>query len=347
MLARDQFVCMAIALSASVGCSGKPGRLAFPDIPSNAGENAVSEYDANGNEISDTKFDQFDAILESLMNRTESEGEINRSVSDWIKAKNATYFNDPLGQWQLSAYTEFDSGADISDLSSRYCYADEVFSNQDAMVTNGYVQLATYLAQNVPIRLNEIVQSIEYAGTYVNVQTSQGKYHATKLICTLPLGVLKSGSVRFSPDLPAPHQTALNRMKMGTVNKVALTFPQKFWDDAQYIGFMDAVKGRFNFFVNMAEISNVNALVTFGFGNYAVQMEQMSDAAIKDAAMTNLRHIYGNAIPNPTRTIITRWSSDPFAKGSYSFPAVGSTPWRSATSSGSVRQAPTTMATPI
>lgn len=96
MLARDQFVCMAIALSASVGCSGKPGRLAFPDIPSNAGENAVSEYDANGNDAIDgEELDEVPA-LKATLQRVDKNGdgkvaaeEIQQRIESWEASKTA------------------------------------------------------------------------------------------------------------------------------------------------------------------------------------------------------------------------------------------------------------------
>jgi monoamine oxidase len=36
--------------------------------------------------------------------------------------------------------------------------------------------------------------------------------------------------------------------------------------------------------------------------------------------------MYGNNIPNPTDWIITRWHSDPYARGAYSCNVLGSTP---------------------
>jgi monoamine oxidase len=41
--------------------------------------------------------------------------------------------------------------------------------------------------------------------------------------------------------------------------------------------------------------------------------------------MTQLRKIYGNNIPNPTSVVVTRWNRDPYARGSYSYNAVGAT----------------------
>ena len=42
-------------------------------------------------------------------------------------------------------------------------------------------------------------------------------------------------------------------------------------------------------------------------------------------AMQALKAMFGNAIPQPVGAQITRWAQDPFAYGSYSFNAVGST----------------------
>ena len=42
--------------------------------------------------------------------------------------------------------------------------------------------------------------------------------------------------------------------------------------------------------------------------------------------MQTLRHLFGATIPNPLDYQVTRWGADPFARGSYSFNAVGALP---------------------
>ena len=42
--------------------------------------------------------------------------------------------------------------------------------------------------------------------------------------------------------------------------------------------------------------------------------------------MAALRGIFGRRIPEPIDYLITRWASDPYAMGSYSFNALGSEP---------------------
>lgn len=54
--------------------------------------------------------------------------------------------------------------------------------------------------------------------------------------------------------------------------------------------------------------------------------QQKYEDVVGCLAMDSLRRIYGNNIPEPSKTVVTRWASDPFIRGSYSFPAVDSTP---------------------
>jgi polyamine oxidase len=49
-----------------------------------------------------------------------------------------------------------------------------------------------------------------------------------------------------------------------------------------------------------------------------------SDAEVCAAGMQVLRHMFGNHIPDPESFTFARWLSDPWALGSYSYPAVGS-----------------------
>lgn len=52
------------------------------------------------------------------------------------------------------------------------------------------------------------------------------------MIVTVPLGVLKRGSISFSPPLPAAKQAAIAALGMGLLDKVALVFDgeEVFWD---------------------------------------------------------------------------------------------------------------------
>jgi monoamine oxidase len=67
-------------------------------------------------------------------------------------------------------------------------------------------------------------------------------------------------------------------------------------------------------------------LLGFNAAERGNAIEAWTDQQIVSSAMQTLRTLYGTAIPDPVDYQITRWASDPFALGSYSYNAVGSTP---------------------
>ena len=61
-------------------------------------------------------------------------------------------------------------------------------------------------------------------------------------------------------------------------------------------------------------------------GEYAKMQERQSDQVIIEDMMKYLRSAYGQYIPDPIDAHITKWASDKFSYGAYSFTAVGNTP---------------------
>ena len=55
-------------------------------------------------------------------------------------------------------------------------------------------------------------------------------------------------------------------------------------------------------------------------------MESWNDQRIVNSAIETLRTSFGSKIPDPVDYQISRWASDPFAGGAYSYNALGSTP---------------------
>jgi len=64
----------------------------------------------------------------------------------------------------------------------------------------------------------------------------------------------------------------------------------------------------------------------FVAADFAYDAEKLSDDDIVTSIMYTLTKIYGKTrkIPNPGKFKVTRWGQDPFARGSYSFMAFGS-----------------------
>jgi len=202
------------------------------------------------------------------------------------------------------------------------------FSGDDVVFPQGYSQLTEFLASDLDIRLNQVVEQVSYDANGTSIRTQDGQtYQADYTLVTVPLGVLKSDLITFEPSLPTLKQQAINRLGMGLLNKAYLKFPSAFWGtESDFLGYVSETRGRWNTWVNMAHYIDEPILMGFNSADYGRAIEAWTDEEIIADAMDVLRSIYGDDIPEPTEWQITRWASDPYALGSYSYYAVGSTP---------------------
>jgi len=229
-------------------------------------------------------------------------------------------------QWHF-ANIEGPCGADLSLLSLATWDQDDAyeFEGDHCLIQQGYGHCINTLAQGLDIRLAHKVLHIAYQENgKVHVVTNKGVFEADIVLCTLPLGVLKADAVKFSPPLPIDKVTSINRLGFGLLNKLVLFFPKVFWDaNADYIGYTSDNRGEFFLFINMYKVVGSPVLVAMIAGQAAYQIETLTGEEVVGKAMMLLHKIYGQTVADPVRAVVTRWASDPFACGSFSYVAVG------------------------
>jgi monoamine oxidase len=278
----------------------------------------------NGSPVSareaDAGWAQYERIRETLR-RVEPE----KSLENALRSHNPALLNDRLLLHFMSVEMEFDGGGPLDRLSAKRWDDDDAFPGDDVVLPLGYDRIPQLLAAGLDIRLKTVVTSVSLQHSGVTIGTNSGLTEADFCICTLPLGVLKSGNVGFEPSIPTSIQNAINTIEIGTVNKVALTFPSAFWDSSiSFFGFCPEETGRFPYIMNVKKvIPAANQLILFALGRFAERMEQLTDAQITSEAMSVLRVVWGNAIPEPSEVQITRWKTDPMAMGAYSCMNIG------------------------
>ncbi len=111
----------------------------------------------------------------------------------------------------------------IGEESDRISARDyqRLWSGDDLLVPSGYGALVARYGQGLDIRLNQPVSAIDWDGASVAITTPSGTLRARACIVTVPVGVLKSGAIRFTPGLPARTRDALDGIGMGALTKIA------------------------------------------------------------------------------------------------------------------------------
>ena len=219
-----------------------------------------------------------------------------------------------------------DLGESPSRLSLLAFEEEDEFGGDARILPGGYAGLIDGLARGLDVRLGHVVHRIVRSPRDVRVDTARGGFTADHCVVTLPLGVLRAGRVAFEPPLPASHRDVISGLGVGLLNKVALRFPHAFWArERHFFTHVAARREGFRSFLNAARWSGEPVLVGLLGGDAARALERLSDRDATELAMLSLRAMFGRSTPPPVRSVVTRWSADPWALGAYSCVPVGAT----------------------
>ncbi|PWA74936.1 flavin containing amine oxidoreductase family protein [Artemisia annua] len=279
----------------------------------------------------------FNQLLDKASKLRMLMGEVSQDVS--LGAALETFWEaddleeTSLFNWHL-ANLEYANAGLLSRLSLAFWDQDDPYDmgGDHCFLPGGNGRLVQALAENVPIQYEKTVNAIRYGSDGVQVVVNGGQvFEGDICLCTVPLGVLKSGSIKFNPELPQRKLDGIKRLGFGLLNKVAMLFPTLFWGtDLDMFGHLSddpSRRGEFFLFYSYATVAGGPVLMALVAGEAAHSFESMPPTDAVTRVLQILRGIYepqGIEVPEPIQTVCTRWGSDPFCLGSYSNVAVGS-----------------------
>uniref|UniRef100_A0A8C7DSU2 Lysine-specific histone demethylase n=1 Tax=Oncorhynchus kisutch TaxID=8019 RepID=A0A8C7DSU2_ONCKI len=260
---------------------------------------------------------EYDELVESQVKLEEKlqELEANPPSDVYLSSRDRQILD-----WHF-ANLEFANATPLSTLSLKHWDQDDdfEFTGSHLTVRNGYSCVPVALAEGLDIKLNTAVRQVRYTASGCEViavntrsTTQTFIYKCDAVLCTLPLGVMKQQppAVQFVPPLPEWKTSAIQRMGFGNLNKVVLCFDRVFWDPSV------------NLFGHVGSTTFINVSPP---PPAAGIMENISDDVIVGRCLAILKGIFGSsAVPQPKETVVTRWRADPWARGSYSYVAAGS-----------------------
>jgi len=181
----------------------------------------------------------------------------------------------------------------------------------------GYGSLLEFLAKDLSIRLRTVVREVRWQRGSVQI----AGVRARQAIITLPLGVLQSGSVRFSPPLNEKRD-ALEELASGPVIRVAMRFAEPFWEErCPGVAFFHSPEAPFPTFWTPLPM-RAPLLTAWAGGPKAARLTGLSQRDLLGQALASIRSVLGR-IPQPRAYYVQDWQADPFARGGYSYVRVG------------------------
>ncbi|WP_390618559.1 flavin monoamine oxidase family protein [Maricurvus nonylphenolicus] len=287
--------------------------------------------DGSGEGLPDKNAERFMSTMEDYLAwylRREPNASLQTLIDDAQSEGDLDFLTSAQLNFMVNTEVEHEFAASPEKLSVEALDEGKSQKGGDVLFPQGYDAITDYLAQSLVIHTEAVVSKIKYDAKGVVVYSSAGEFRGDRVVVTVPLGVLKAGRIEFSPSLPDKKLQAIEKLGMGVLNKVWLTFPHVFWHrdiERNIIQYVSEEEGHFSEWLNGYKYVQQPVLLGFNAAEYGVTIESKSDQAITDEAMAVLRKIYGEDIPGPEAVKITRWRSDPYALGSYSYLKVGAT----------------------
>ena len=172
------------------------------------------------------------------------------------------------------------------------------------------------------ILLNTVVSKIDYSqSTILITDSNNNTFNADKVIITVPIPILKSADIQFTPALPDEKTAAFAKIGMDAGMKVFLKFSNKFFDQNIIGGSVCAAYAD----DSIGKTQNDNILLAFIMGEQAEYLTSLgSDAAITSALIQELDIMYnGQASASFIASHVENWTTNPFVKGAYSYSTIG------------------------
>lgn len=214
----------------------------------------------------------------------------------------------------------------FDEASWKYANDYAAFPGGDQFIIGGYDQLPRAMARDLDVHTGVVVKEIDHLARPVRVITRDGELRADRVVVTVSLGVLKEGTIRFTPDLPAEKQSAIDRMGMGVFNNIAMRFPSAFWPtEVHAVVHGTDIWGDYPVFVNAAKYTGDPILIAAVPARYQNALEDMSEDDAVGGAVEVLRKMYGAGVPDPVGAVRTRWGRHPFTFGGFSYNRLGAT----------------------
>jgi monoamine oxidase len=193
-------------------------------------------------------------------------------------------------------------------------------------VVEGYDELARFVARDLDIRFGFVVETVQWNPDGVSVQSTEGlELSARTAVCTLPVGVLTSGAIRFEPELPESKRSALHHLRAGPVLKILLRFGDRFWP--RRLAILACATGPLTLYWPIARRSAQDdpVLIAYATGPRATALAGVSEDEATAVAVRDLGRLFPKA--DVQRELVAGrridWTADPLARGGYSFVRVG------------------------
>ncbi|KAJ3521051.1 hypothetical protein NM208_g13462 [Fusarium decemcellulare] len=218
---------------------------------------------------------------------------------------------DELSALYLVDYIK--SGTGLENISSDLKDGGQYMRNRQ-----GNENFSTKLAQKLKkdsVKLNTPVTSITQSRRGCTVHTKDGKYHAKKVIVSVPTSLYPL--IDFHPELPRAKQE-LSESKLGYFSKTVLVFNSPWWRDADLSGVFTSPDGPISFTRDTCVPEDEQYSITcFHVGKPGREWSSLPTQDRQDAVLKQFRAAFSTVakVPEPINIVEKEWTKDEWFQG--------------------------------
>lgn len=197
------------------------------------------------------------------------------------------------GRALIANYIAELAASDIQDLGThRYDTASQDRGLEHFRLLDGYSNLMQQTAKALDIRYSTPVRRIRWDERGVEVTSAVTTERFDGAVVTLPLGVLKRGTVEFDPPLPQAKLDAIARINAGSISKVVLKFDRVRWPN-DFTFLWTPLSTQLWWRPGQGQPNEAAILTAFFGGSAAKALEGASTSEATDEAVRHLSDILG------------------------------------------------------
>lgn len=210
-------------------------------------------------------------------------------------------------KWEAEGYDLISYGSD--DHKFRKTYFDLINDHIAAKITDH-------------IQLNTIITAIDYSTNTIKLTDRNSQvYEADRVIITVPITVLKDNDIAFSPELPATKRQSFQQLGMEAGMKAFMRFSTKFTAANILGGSVCAAYAIESYNRDTEDL----VLMGFAMGDQAKALSEMGETAALNSLLAELDSMFdGQASASYVGHFFQDWYKEPYIRGAYSYPLVGS-----------------------
>ncbi|KDN37658.1 amine oxidase [Tilletiaria anomala UBC 951] len=285
----------------------------------------------------------------------------SRSLADYLFSSSSPLYEGISSQGDKKLASDFARllhvplGARLEDIALRWTGFERNFAGTDAAPEGGFTRLITKIVEDATkhgaqIKTSQVVQQVKFLtegnGSRVQVVSQDGlKYEAASVLCTIPLAVLKGAKGMFEPSLPERRKAVIDRVNVGALNKVLLSYDNPWWEvktgsftilpttlipaDLQSASLRDIFSSSTLIVSSFAAPNGLPdpnpSLLAYVGAEHGRAIERFTRQEVAEALHAYLFERIGSkagAIEQPKHSFYSRWNKQEFTRGATTTPVV-------------------------